>query len=115
MVMRGAGGGFLAAGQGGAGLDASFGVAIKLPFEQRTNAVIEGDPKLIHFRYFFSRKLVFVKETHAVAFFLGGFGTHDEGLEVLTLVQPGRCDPRPTVMLEQPGGRYWTGWKRFGR
>ncbi len=84
MVITGAGGGIMAAGHEGAGLAASFGVAIKLPFEQRTNSVIEGDPKLIHFRYFFSRKLVFVKETHAIALFPGGFGTHDEGFEVLT-------------------------------
>jgi uncharacterized protein (TIGR00730 family) len=115
MVITGAGGGIMAAGHEGAGLAASFGVAIKLPFEQRTNAVIEGDPKLIHFRYFFSRKLVFVKETHAVALFPGGFGTHDEGFEVLTLVQTGRCDPLPIVMVEQPGGTYWKEWDRFVR
>jgi predicted Rossmann-fold nucleotide-binding protein len=115
MVITGAGGGIMAAGHEGAGLAASFGVAIKLPFEQRTNAVIEGDPKLIHFRYFFSRKLVFVKETHAIALFPGGFGTHDEGFEVLTLVQTGRCDPLPIVLLEAPGGTYWQGWDRFVR
>jgi uncharacterized protein (TIGR00730 family) len=115
MVITGAGGGIMAAGHEGAGLAASFGVAIKLPFEQRTNAVIEGDPKLIHFRYFFSRKLVFVKETHAIALFPGGFGTHDEGFEVLTLVQTGRCDPLPIVLLEEPGGTYWRSWDRFIR
>jgi uncharacterized protein (TIGR00730 family) len=115
MVITGAGGGIMAAGHEGAGLAASFGVAIKLPFEQRTNAVIEGDPKLIHFRYFFSRKLVFVKETHAIALFPGGFGTHDEGFEVLTLVQTGRCDPLPIVLLEAPGGTYWKGWDLFVR
>src|SRR4051812_25892248 len=115
MVMRGAGGGIMGGGQEGAGLDASFGVAIKLPFEQRTNAIIEGDPKLIHFRYFFSRKLIFVKESHAVTLFPGGFGTHDEGFEVLTLVQTGRCDPMPIVMLEQSGGTYWREWDRFVR
>jgi uncharacterized protein (TIGR00730 family) len=115
MVITGAGGGIMAAGHEGAGLAASFGVAIKLPFEQRTNAVIEGDPKLIHFRYFFSRKLVFVKETHAIALFPGGFGTHDEGFEVLTLVQTGRCDPLPIVLLEEPGGTYWRAWDQFIR
>jgi len=115
MVITGAGGGIMAAGHEGAGLAASFGVAIKLPFEQHTNSIIEGDEKLIHFRYFFSRKLVFVKETHAVALFPGGFGTHDEGFEVLTLVQTGRCDPLPIVMLEEPGGTYWRTWDRFIR
>jgi uncharacterized protein (TIGR00730 family) len=115
MVITGAGGGIMAAGNEGAGPEASFGVAIKLPFEQATNAVIEGDQKLIHFRYFFSRKLIFVKETHAVALFPGGFGTHDEGFEVLTLVQTGRCDPLPIVMLEEPGGRYWKEWDEFVR
>ncbi|HEY4329548.1 MAG TPA: LOG family protein, partial [Phycisphaerae bacterium] len=84
-------------------------------FEQRTNPYIEGDSKLIHFRYFFSRKLVFVKETHAIALFPGGFGTHDEGFEVLTLVQTGRCDPMPIVMIEAPGGTYWREWDRFIR
>lgn len=115
MVITGAGGGIMAAGHEGAGLAASFGVAIKLPFEQRTNPVIEGDPKLIHFRYFFSRKLVFVKETHAIALFPGGFGTHDEGFEVLTLVQTGRCDPLPIVLLEEQGGTYWRSWDTFIR
>ncbi len=115
MVITGAGGGIMAAGHEGAGLAASFGVAIKLPFEQKTNPVIEGDQKLIHFRYFFSRKLVFVKETHAIALFPGGFGTHDEGFEVLTLVQTGRCDPMPIVLIEAPGGTYWREWDRFIR
>ena len=115
MVITGAGGGIMAAGHEGAGLAASFGVAIKLPFEQRTNPIIEGDAKLIHFRYFFSRKLIFVKETHAIALFPGGFGTHDEGFEVLTLVQTGRCDPMPVVMIEEPGGTYWKGWDHFVR
>jgi uncharacterized protein (TIGR00730 family) len=113
MVITGAGGGIMAAGHEGAGKAASIGVAIKLPFEQRTNPTIEGDEKLVHFRYFFSRKLIFVKETHAIALFPGGFGTHDEGFEVLTLVQTGRCDPLPIVLIEQPGGTYWQSWDRF--
>jgi uncharacterized protein (TIGR00730 family) len=115
MVITGAGGGIMAAGHEGAGLDASFGVAIKLPFEQTTNSVIQGDQKLIHFRYFFSRKFVFVKETHAIALFPGGFGTHDEGFEVLTLVQTGRCDPLPIILIEEPGGTYWREWDKFIR
>jgi len=115
MVITGAGPGIMQAGNVGAGQANSFGVAIKLPFEQSTNPAIEGDEKLIHFRYFFSRKLVFVKETHAIALFPGGFGTHDEGFEVLTLVQTGRCDPMPIVMIEHPGGTYWKDWDEFVR
>ena len=115
MVITGAGGGIMAAGHEGAGLAHSFGVAIRLPFEQKTNDFIANDEKLIHFRYFFSRKLVFVKETHAIALFPGGFGTHDEGFEVLTLVQTGRCDPLPIVLMEAPGGTYWKAWDSFIR
>ena len=111
MVITGAGGGIMAAGHEGAGHEASFGVAIKLPFEQKTNEFIAEDAKLIHFRYFFSRKLVFVKEPHAIALYPGGFGTHDEGFEVLTLVQTGRCDPLPIVMVEEKGGGYWKAWE----
>ena len=113
MVITGAGGGIMAAGHEGAGQAASFGVAIRLPFEQKTNSFIADDDKLIHFRYFFSRKLIFVKETHAIALLPGGFGTHDEGFEVLTLVQTGRCDPLPIVLLEAAGGTYWQAWDRF--
>lgn len=115
MVITGAGPGIMQAGNVGAGQAHSFGVAIKLPFEQSTNDAIAGNDKLIHFRYFFSRKLVFVKETHAIALFPGGFGTHDEGFEVLTLVQTGRADPLPIVMIENPGGSYWKEWDRFVR
>ena len=115
MIITGAGGGIMAAGNEGAGKGHSFGVAIRLPFEQRTNPHIEKDEKLIHFRYFFSRKVVFIKETHAIALFPGGFGTHDEGFEVLTLVQTGRADPLPIVMLEEPGGTYWQKWDTFIR
>jgi uncharacterized protein (TIGR00730 family) len=115
MVITGAGPGIMQAGNVGAGQAHSFGVAIKLPFEQGTNDAIAGNDKLIHFRYFFSRKLVFVKETHAIALFPGGFGTHDEGFEVLTLVQTGRADPLPIVMIEHEGGSYWREWDRFVR
>ncbi|MCC7192277.1 MAG: LOG family protein [Phycisphaeraceae bacterium] len=115
MVITGAGPGIMQAGNVGAGQAHSFGVAIKLPFEQSTNKAIAGDDKLIHFRYFFSRKLIFVKETHAIALFPGGFGTHDEGFEVLTLVQTGRADPLPIVMIEHAGGSYWKEWDRFVR
>ena len=115
MIITGAGGGIMAAGNEGAGSEHSFGVAIRLPFEQKTNPHIEKNEKLIHFRYFFSRKLIFVKETHAIALFPGGFGTHDEGFEVLTLIQTGRADPLPIVMLEAPGGTYWREWDKFIR
>ncbi len=115
MVITGAGGGIMEAGHQGAGQANSFGIAIKLPFEQATNSIIAGDEKLAHFRYFFSRKLMLLKETHAVALFPGGFGTHDEAFEVLTLISTGRADPMPIVLLEHPGGNYWRRWENFIR
>jgi hypothetical protein len=84
-----------------------------LPFEQESNAVISQDQKLVHLKYFFTRKLLFVKEVHAVALFPGGFGTQDEGFETLTLVQTGKRDPMPIVLIDEPGGTYWTAWQRF--
>ena len=113
MVTTGAGGGIMAAGHGGAGADPSFGLAIRLPFEQETNKFIASDRKLINFKYFFTRKLIFVRSCHALALFPGGFGTLDEGFEVLTLVQTGKSVPMPIVMLEHPGGDYWQGWMDF--
>ena len=115
MVITGAGGGIMHAAHDGAGKESSFGVAIKLPFEQDVNPIISGDEKLAYFRYFFSRKIMFVKETHAVALFPGGFGTHDEAFEVLTLIQTGRTDPMPVVMIEHPGSDYWQKWDQFIR
>ncbi|MFO0840402.1 MAG: LOG family protein [Phycisphaerae bacterium] len=113
MVITGAGDGIMKAGHGGAGRQASFGVAIRLPFEQRTNEIIADDPKLVNFRYFFTRKLMFVKEASAVALFPGGFGTQDEGFEVLTLVQTGKAELVPLVMVERPGGTYWRQWHAY--
>jgi uncharacterized protein (TIGR00730 family) len=113
MVITGAGDGIMKAGHGGAGRDASFGVAIRLPFETNANDIIVGDDKLITFRYFFTRKLLFVKEAQAVALFPGGFGTHDEGFEVLTLIQTGKAPLVPIVMVDAPGGDYWTQWNRY--
>ena len=110
MVITGAGDGIMGAAQGGAGRDASFGVNIRLPFEQQANVTIAGDPKLINFRYFFSRKVVFVKEAHAIALFPGGFGTHDEGFEALTLIQTGKSEIVPIVFVDEPGGSYWQDW-----
>src|SRR4051812_11383257 len=111
MVTTGAGGGIMAAGHGGAGSDPSFGLAIRLPFEQRTNPFIEKDKKLVNFKYFFTRKLMFVRTSHAVALFPGGFGTMDEGFEVLTLIQTGKSVPMPIVFVDAPGGRFWQAWQ----
>lgn len=113
MVITGAGLGIMRAGHQGASRKASFGVAISLPFEQETNTIIADDPKLINFKYFFTRKLMFVKEAEAIVLFPGGFGTLDEGFEVLTLVQTMKAAPIPIVLCEEPGGTYWRGWKRF--
>jgi hypothetical protein len=113
MVITGAGGGIMAAGHGGAGPDPSFGLAIRLPFEQKTNTTIANDKKLINFKYFFTRKLVFVRSSHAIALFPGGFGTMDEGFEVLTLVQTGKSVPMPIVFVDRPGGDYWKQWEAY--
>ncbi len=113
MVITGGGDGIMGAAQEGAGTEKSFGLNIRLPFEQRANEWISGDAKLINFRYFFTRKLNFVKETHAFALFPGGFGTHDEGCEVLTLIQTGKSPIVPIVLLDRPNGHYWETWRRF--
>ncbi|MEB2343757.1 MAG: LOG family protein [Deltaproteobacteria bacterium] len=113
MVITGAGPGIMEAAQGGAGRQASFGVNIRLPFEQQANPIIHGDAKLVNFRYFFTRKLVFVKEAHAIALFPGGFGTHDEGFEALTLIQTGRSEIVPVVFVDVPGGHYWRDWRQY--
>jgi uncharacterized protein (TIGR00730 family) len=113
MVITGAGGGIMAAGHGGAGADPSFGLAIRLPFEQATNPFIRDDPKLINFKYFFTRKLMFVRSSHAIALFPGGFGTMDEGFEVLTLIQTGKSAPMPVVFVDHPGGDYWRSWQCY--
>src|SRR5690606_28650547 len=90
-----------------------FGVAIRLPFEQKTNTIIADDPKLVNFKYFFTRKLLFMKEASAIALFPGGFGTQDEGFEALTLVQTGKADIVPIVMVDSPGGTYWQHWRTW--
>jgi uncharacterized protein (TIGR00730 family) len=107
MVVTGAASGIMEAGHIGAGRENSIGVNILLPFEQEANAVIAGDDKLMHLKYFFTRKLLFVKESDGVALFPGGFGTLDEGFEVLTLVQTGKSHIFPIVMIDSPGGDYW--------
>jgi uncharacterized protein (TIGR00730 family) len=113
MVITGGGDGIMGAAQLGAGREHSFGLNIRLPFEQHANVTIEGDKKLINFNYFFTRKLNFVKETHAMALFPGGFGTMDEGFEVLTLMQTGKARIMPVVLLDKPGGTYWDTWLKF--
>src|SRR6202045_4666465 len=113
MVITGGGDGVMGAAQKGAGREHGFGLNIRLPFEQRANPIIEGDPKLINFNYFFTRKLNFVKETHAFGLFPGGFGTMDETFEVLTLMQTGKARVIPVVLLDRPGGTYWQMWMRF--
>lgn len=113
MVITGGGDGIMGAAQRGAGREHSFGLNIRLPFEQHANETIEGDSKLINFNYFFTRKLNFLKETHAVALFPGGFGTLDEGFEVLTLMQTGKARIIPLVLVDKPGGHYWETWFSF--
>ncbi len=113
MVITGAGDGVMGAAQGGAGRASSFGVNIRLPFEQEANETIAGDPKLINFRYFFTRKVVFVKEAHAIVLFPGGFGTHDEGFEALTLIQTGKSEMVPVVFVDTEGGHYWHDWLEY--
>ena len=113
MVITGGGDGIMGAAQRGAGREHSFGLNIRLPFEQQANVTIEGDRKLINFNYFFTRKLNFVKETHAFALFPGGFGTMDEAFEVLTLMQTGKARIIPVVLLDRPDGTYWQTWMKF--
>ena len=113
MVITGAGPGIMEACQRGAGRTRSFGVNIRLPHEQAANVVITGDPKLLTFRYFFARKLFFLKEAAAVVLFPGGFGTLDEGFETLTLLQTGKTQPMPLILLDQPRGTYWRAWQRY--
>lgn len=107
MVITGGGDGIMAAAQHGAGRESGFGLNIQLPFEQSANATITGDPKLLTFKYFFTRKLSFVKEADAFAAFAGGFGTIDETFEALTLIQTGKATVMPIVLIDVPGGDYW--------
>jgi uncharacterized protein (TIGR00730 family) len=113
MAITGAGDGIMKAGHEGPGREASFGVAIRLPFETSANTVIAGDEKLINFRYFFTRKLMFLSQCDAVAVYPGGFGTMDEVYEVLTLVQTGKSSMIPIVLLEGEGINYWDEWHDF--
>ncbi len=113
MVITGAGDGIMRAGHHGATRRASFGVSISLPFEQATNTIIADDEKLLNFKYFFTRKLIFVKEAKAIVLFPGGFGTQDEGFEALTLVQTSKADLVPILLCDEPGGTYWQHWRTY--
>ena len=113
MVITGGGGGIMQAVNEGAGAEHSFGVNIRLPFEQHPNAAIQGSPRLITYKYFFNRKVAFLKEASAIALFPGGFGTLDEAMETLTLLQTGKHDLVPLVLIDEPDGTYWTRWIQF--
>ncbi len=115
MVITGAGGGIMQAGHEGAGPENSFGANIRLPWEQSANPVIQSDKKLVTFKYFFTRKLTFLRHSDAVALFPGGFGTLDEGYEALTLMQTGKSQLIPLVLIDKPGGTYWKTWDRHIR
>ena len=113
MTITGAGDGIMDAAQQGAGAEKSFGLNILLPFEQHPNAVIRNDPKLVTFRYFFTRKLTFLREASAVAVFPGGFGTLDEAMEVITLMQTGKARLIPLVLIDEPGGKFWKNFVHY--
>lgn len=115
MVITGGGGGIMRAVNEGAGPPSSFGVNIRLPFEQQPNPVLERNPRLITYKYFFNRKVAFLKEAHAIVLFPGGFGTLDEAMETLTLLQTGKRDMLPLLLVDEPRGDYWSHWIRFLR
>jgi len=112
MIITGGGGGVMEGANKGAG-KSGFAVKIKLPLEQKVNPYVIAGEKLINVKYFYTRKLAFIKESDATVLFPGGFGTHDEGFEILTLVQTGKATPRPIVMIEAPGRKYWKNWLKF--
>jgi hypothetical protein len=113
MIVTGGGPGVMEAGNKGAKTGKEFALNIRLPFEQKTNPYIHEKDRIIYFKYFFTRKLIFVKETDATALFPGGFGTQDEGFEMLTLIQTGKSRPRPVVLMEPKGSTYWVQWMHF--
>lgn len=115
MVITGAGGGIMQAGHEGAGLEKSFGANIRLPWEQSANPIIREDKKLVTFKYFFTRKLIFIRHSDAIVLFPGGFGTMDELYEALTLMQTGKSQIMPLVLIDRPGGTYWKTWDKHIR
>src|SRR6266540_1663389 len=112
MIITGAGPGIMQAGHEGAGPEKSFGANIRLPWEQAANPIIQHDKKLITFKYFFTRKLIFLRHADAIALFPGGFGTMDEGYEAVTLMQTGKSRLMPLVLIDRPGGTYWKTWDK---
>src|SRR6266404_1448405 len=112
MIITGAGPGIMQAGHEGAGPEKSFGANIRLPWEQAANPIIQHDKKLITFKYFFTRKLIFIRHSDAIALFPGGFGTMDEGYEAITLMQTGKSQLMPLVLIDRPGGTYWKTWDK---
>ncbi len=115
MVITGAGSGIMQAGHEGAGPEKSFGANIRLPWEQSANPIIREDKKLVTFKYFFTRKLIFIRHSDAIVLFPGGFGTMDEGYEALTLMQTGKSQLMPLVLVDRPGGTYWKTWDKHVR
>jgi hypothetical protein len=115
MVITGAGPGIMQAGHEGAGPENSFGANIRLPWEQSVNPIIREDTKLVTFKYFFTRKLIFIRHSDALTLFPGGFGTMDEGYEALTLMQTGKSQLMPLVLIDRPGGTYWKTWDKHVR
>jgi len=115
MVITGAGSGIMQAGHEGAGAEHSFGCNIRLPWEQNANPVISEDEKLVTFKYFFTRKLMFIRQSDAIALFPGGFGTLDEGYEAITLMQTGKSKLMPLILIDRPGGTYWKSWDKAVR
>jgi len=115
MVITGAGGGIMHAGHEGAGPEKSFGANIRLPWEQSANPIIREDKKLVTFKYFFTRKLTFIRHSDAIALFPGGFGTMDERYEALTLMQTGKSQLMPLVLIDRPAGTYWKTWDKHVR
>jgi hypothetical protein len=115
MVITGAGPGIMQAGHEGAGPENSFGANIRLPWEQSANPIIINDKKLVTFKYFFTRKFIFIRHSDAIALFPGGFGTLDEGYEALTLMQTGKSQLMPLVLVDKPGGTYWKTWDKHIR
>jgi uncharacterized protein (TIGR00730 family) len=113
MIITGGGPGIMQAANEGAGPEYSFAVNIRLPFEQKPNPVVDGNMRSITFKYFFNRKVAFLKQASAVVLFPGGFGTLDEAMETLTLIQTGKHDPVPLILIDEPGGNYWSRWIRF--
>jgi len=113
MCITGAANGIMKAGLEGLERESSFGLSIRLPFEVPTNTYIEGDAKHIFFRYFFTRKLMFMSHSDALAAFPGGFGTMDELFEMLTLLQTGKANIVPVVLIEGENGNYWNHWQEY--